>query len=65
MTEPDIQKYREDIIQAMLDYRGSDGFPVILEDDARQLLQQLSDDELRDGYLFNSPADVAEILLED
>ncbi len=65
MTEPDIQKYREDIIQAMLDYRGSDGFPVILEDDARQLLQQLSDDELSDGYLFNSPADVAEILLED
>ena len=65
MTEQEILQYREDIIKAMLDYRGPDGFPVILEDDARELLSELSDNELSDGYLFNSPADVAEILLED
>ena len=64
--ETDIQAYREAILKAVLERKApKDGLPIISEKEARQLLAQLSDDELADGMLFNSPDDVADIILED
>lgn len=64
--ETDIQAYREAILKAVLERKDpKDGLPIISEKEARQLLAQLSDDELADGMLFNSPDDVADIILED
>ena len=64
-TNNNIQAYREAIIKAMLDRRDpEDGYPLILEDEARKLLAHLSDNELADGMLFNTPEDVADILME-
>ena len=62
----DIQAYREAILQAVLNRRDpKEGLPLITEKEARSLLAQLSDDELADGMLFNTPEDVADIILED
>lgn len=62
----DIQTYREAILQAVLNRRDpKEGLPLITEKEARSLLAQLSDDELADGMLFNTPEDVADIILED
>lgn len=62
----DIQTYREAILQAVLNRRDpKEGLPLITEKEARSLLARLSDDELADGMLFNTPEDVADIILED
>ena len=61
----EIQAYREAILQAMLDRRDpEDGYPVIMEKEAKKLLAQLSDAELADGILFNTTEEVADLLLE-
>ena len=49
----------------MLDRKDpEDGYPLILEKDARELLAHLTDQELADGMLFNTPEEVADILME-
>lgn len=59
-----IDEYREAILQAMLNVKDDDGLGVITEKAARQLLSELSDEELEDGIDFNTPEEVAELLLE-
>ena len=64
-TNNEIQAYREAILKAMLDHKDpEDGYPLILEKDARELLAHLTDQELADGMLFNTPEEVADILME-
>ena len=60
-----IDQYREDILQAMLQVKDDDGLGVITERNARELLGQLTDEELEDGIDFNTPEEVAEWLLEE
>ena len=61
----EIKAYRNAILQAMLNKRDpEDGFPLILEKHARQLLGELTDEELADGILFNTPEEVADLLME-
>lgn len=62
-NDHDIKTYRAAIWDAMLEkISAADG--KIDEREARALLEQLTDDELADGILFNTPEEVADILLE-
>ena len=51
-------------MQCLLDAKNEDGSPVVSEKEAREALNEFSDDELQDGILWNTPEDVAEIILE-
>ncbi len=59
-----IEEYRAAILQCLLDAKNEDGTPVISEKEAHEVLNGFTDDELQDGILWNSPQDVAEIILE-
>ena len=59
-----IEEYREAILQALLDAKDEDGNPTITEKEAREALNGFTDDELQDGILWNTPEDVAQIILE-
>ncbi len=60
-----IEEYRAAILKAMLEIKDEIGNPVIEEKEAEEILNGFSDDELQDGILWNTPKDVAEMLLED
>ena len=62
-----INEYREAIVQALLELRGeaSSDQPQMREASARQLVNQLTDEELEDGIDFNTPSEIAEWLLEE
>ena len=59
-----IEEYRAAVLQCLLDAKNEDGSPVVSEKEAREALNEFSDDELQDGILWNTPEDVAEIILE-
>ena len=52
-------------MQALLNKKDDDGLGIIMEKHARQLVGQLTDDELDDGIDFNTPEEIAEWLLEE
>ena len=58
-----IQEYRDAILKAMLDNKDLDALAQIIESDAKELLNELTDSELEDGILFNTPEEVAELLM--
>ena len=59
-----IEEYRAAILQALLDAKNEDGTPAITPREAQEALNGFTDDELQDGILWNSPEDVASIILE-
>ena len=59
-----IEEYRQEILTSLLAITYSKGAPRDEEAAAKELLDQLSDEELEEGILFNTPEDVAEILSE-
>ena len=59
-----IEEYRAAILQALLDAKNEDGTSAITPKEAQVALNGFTDDELQDGILWNSPEDVAEIILE-
>lgn len=59
-----IEEYRAAIFQALLDAQNEDGTQLLSEKEAREALNGFTDDELQDGILWNSPEDVANIILE-
>ncbi len=59
-----IEEYRAAILEALLNAKNEDGTPTIEAKEAQEALNGFSDDELQDGILWNSPEDVAEIILE-
>lgn len=59
-----IEEYRKQILSSLLAKTNSKGEPRFDESSAKELLDQLSDEELEDGILFNTPEDVAETLSE-
>ena len=64
LTMMTIEEYRAAIFQALLDAKNEDGTPAITPKEAQEALNGFTDDELQDGILWNSPEDVAEIILE-
>lgn len=56
--------YRARITQALADACDANGRPLLTDDQVKKLSQQFSDEELEDGMLFNTPEEVAELLIE-
>ena len=59
-----IEEYRAAIYQILVDAKNEDGTPVLSEKEAREALNGFTDDELQDGILWDTPEDVAGIILE-
>lgn len=60
----DIKQYRQAITDILADSRDEEGNIRMTEQEIHEILDDFSDEELEDGMLFNSPEDVAEIILE-
>ena len=59
-----LQQYRNDIVQALLQARDSEGRPKLDERQAEALAGEFSDEELLFGIDFNTPEEVAQLLLD-
>lgn len=59
-----VEEYRKAILAAMLSINDKDGNPKVDERTASKMLQDFTDSELEDGILFNTPEEVAELLVE-
>ncbi|MFC2312429.1 hypothetical protein [Prevotella denticola] len=59
-----IEEYRQQILTSLLSRTNTKGELSFDESSAKELLNQLSDEELEDGILFNTPEDVADVLAE-
>lgn len=59
-----VDEYRAAILEAMLQLKDNEGNARITEADAKDILKGFTDDELKDGILFNTPEEVAELLAE-
>ena len=59
-----IEEYRQEILSILLNVKNKKGELRFDEASAKELLRQLSDEELEEGMLFNKPEDVAEVLSE-
>ena len=59
-----MEEYRAAILNALLDAKNEDGTPVITEKEAQEALNDFTDEALQDGMLWNTPQDVADIILE-
>lgn len=59
-----VAEYRQAILDRILDAKKEDGTPRTDEATAADYLDSLSDTELEEGMLFNSPEEVAEMVLE-
>lgn len=61
----DIKEYRQAILEAVLAVKDENGEPKIDELEAREMLEELYDEDLLEGMEFNTPQDVADIILEE
>lgn len=59
-----VDEYRAAILDAMLQLKDNEGNARITEADAKDILKGFTDDELKDGILFNTLEEVAELLAE-
>ena len=59
-----VAEYRQAVLEAILQAKDKDGAPLTDEETAKSYLDSLSDDELEEGMIFNTPEEVAEMVLE-
>lgn len=59
-----VAEYRQTVLQTILHAKDKDGAPLTDEETAKTYLDSLSDNELEEGMLFNTPEEVAEMVLE-
>lgn len=59
-----VAEYRQAVLEAILQAKDKDEAPLTDEETAKSYLDSLSDDELEEGMLFNTPEEVAEMVLE-
>jgi hypothetical protein len=59
-----VDQYREKILQQLLAARDDKGELRLTEKAAKELSEEFSDQELLDGMDFNTPEEVAEMLLD-
>lgn len=60
----EVNQYREAILQILLSARNENGELRLTEKEAIALSKEFSDQELLDGMDFNTPEEVAEMLLD-
>lgn len=63
-TVKDLEEYRTAILRALMQASDADGTPKLTKAEAEALVAELSDNELSDGMPFNTPEEVAELLLD-
>lgn len=63
-TMEEIAAYRAKILQVLVNAKDADGKLRLTEDQAKQLANEFSDIELEEGMTFNTPEEVAELLLD-
>lgn len=59
-----VAEYRQAVLEAILQAKDKDGAPRTDEETAKTYLDSLSDADLEEGMLFNTPEEVAEMVLE-
>lgn len=59
-----ILTYRQEIMNELMSRTKPNGTPAIDETSAITLLNALTDEELEEGMPFNTPKDVADVLIE-
>ncbi len=60
----EVDEYRSKILELLLNAVDGDGKPRFTEKEAKELSNEFSDQELLDGMPFNTPEEVAEMLLD-
>ncbi len=60
----EVNEYRSKILDLLLNARDDKGTPRLTEKEAKDLSNEFSDQELLDGMDFNTPEEVAEMLLD-
>ncbi len=60
----EVDEYRSKILELLLNAKDAEGTPRLTEKEAKDLSDEFSDQELLDGMPFNTPEEVAEMLLE-
>lgn len=64
-SQQEIDNYRAAVLAAMMAKEDADGQKIMEETEAKSLLQGFTDDELIDGMPFNTPEEMADMLLFD
>lgn len=59
-----VAEYRQAVLQAILQAKDKDEAPRTDEETAKTYLDSLSDADLEEGMFFNTPEEVAEMVLE-
>ena len=60
----EVDEYRSKILELLLNAVDGEGKPRHTEKEAKELSNEFSDKELLDGMPFNTPEEVAEMLLD-
>lgn len=60
----EVDEYRSKILELLLNAVDGDGKLRLTEKEAKELSNEFSDQELLDGMPFNTPEEVAEMLLD-
>lgn len=60
----EVDEYRSKILKLLLNAVDGDCKPRLTEKEAKELSNEFSDQELLDGMPFNTPEEVAEMLLD-
>lgn len=59
-----VSQYRQKILELLLNAKDDEGNLRLNEHEAKKLSEEFSDQELLDGMDFNTPEEVAEMLLD-
>lgn len=60
----EVDQYRQEILDILLQAKDDAGNPKLSESAARRLAKEFTDQELIDGMDYNTPEEVAEMLLD-
>ncbi len=60
----DVHEFRQLVLDDLLARKNAKGEVAISEEKAKDLLNELTDDQLIEGMLFNEPKDVADIIIQ-
>ena len=64
-SQQEIDNYRAAVLAAITAKEDADGQKIMEETEAKSLLQGFTDNELIDGMPFNTPEEMADMLLFD
>lgn len=60
----DVAAYRQEILDILLNTKDEEGNPRLTPKEAQYLAKEFSDEELIDGMPWNTPQEVADMLLD-